>query len=172
MRFRMIITAVRSLLLRLLKECKTDVIGYWSIRSIVKCEENGTIITGRGLTLEEGVKLKAVKGTLTIGKGCYFNMNCAVTAVENVSIGDLVSVGNNTVIVDHDHDIHGSSNGLISKAVTIGDHVWIGANCVILRGTRIGDHAVIAAGSVVRGDIPEKCLYYQKRSTYIKEIES
>ena len=34
------------------------------------------------------------------------------------------------------------------------DDVWIGANSVLLDGTRIGRGAVVAAGSVVRGELP------------------
>jgi acetyltransferase-like isoleucine patch superfamily enzyme len=37
--------------------------------------------------------------------------------------------------------------------VVIEDDVWIGANCIILRGVKIGKGSVIAAGSVVKGDI-------------------
>jgi acetyltransferase-like isoleucine patch superfamily enzyme len=31
----------------------------------------------------------------------------------------------------------------VCAPVVIGSNVWIGANCVILRGTRIGDNCVI-----------------------------
>lgn len=36
----------------------------------------------------------------------------------------------------------------------IGNDVWIGLNCIIMRGVKIGDGAVIAAGSVVTKDVP------------------
>ena len=44
------------------------------------------------------------------------------------------------------------------KNVVIGCHVWIGANCMILKGVTIGDNSVIAAGSVVVKDIPPNVL--------------
>jgi acetyltransferase-like isoleucine patch superfamily enzyme len=34
----------------------------------------------------------------------------------------------------------------------------LGANVVILPGTTIGEHVVVAAGAVVRGDIPSHCV--------------
>lgn len=39
-------------------------------------------------------------------------------------------------------------------AIEIGNDVWIGAQCVILSGSRIGDGAIVAANSVVSGYIP------------------
>ena len=53
------------------------------------------------------------------------------------------------------------------SAITSG----IGANCVILRGTKIGDNCVVAAGSVIKGEFPANTLIYQKRETEIKTRE-
>lgn len=38
--------------------------------------------------------------------------------------------------------------------VEIGNDVWIGSNVVILPGVKVGDGAVLAAGAVVRKDVP------------------
>ncbi|MEN9826764.1 MAG: hypothetical protein RI953_2509 [Pseudomonadota bacterium] len=35
--------------------------------------------------------------------------------------------------------------------VLIGDDVWLGANCTILKGARVGDGCIVASGSVVTG---------------------
>lgn len=53
-------------------------------------------------------------------------------------------------------------------SVSIGNNVWIGANTVILRDSIIGDNAVIAAGSVVKGNIPPNTVYYLKREENFK----
>jgi acetyltransferase-like isoleucine patch superfamily enzyme len=34
----------------------------------------------------------------------------------------------------------------------------LGANAVILPGAQVGEHVVVAAGAVVRGDIPDRCV--------------
>lgn len=44
------------------------------------------------------------------------------------------------------------------RPVTIGDYVWIGMNCLILKGVTIGEGAIIGAGSVVTRDVPPFCL--------------
>lgn len=38
--------------------------------------------------------------------------------------------------------------------IVIGHDVWIGTNAMILAGARVGNGAVIAAGAVVRGEVP------------------
>lgn len=92
-------------------------------------------------------------GTLQIGHDCFMNQNVAVTCLDFVEIGNYVQIGNNTVIVDHNHD-YTNGNGFVCNHVVIEDNVWIGANCVILPGVTIGKGAVIAAGSVVNKNIP------------------
>lgn len=42
-----------------------------------------------------------------------------------------------------------------NKDVTIGDNVWIGVSCIIMKGVNIGKDSVIGAGSVVTNDIPD-----------------
>lgn len=44
------------------------------------------------------------------------------------------------------------------KPISIGDHVWIGRQATILKGTVIGSHSIIGAGSIVRGTIPDHSL--------------
>lgn len=103
------------------------------------------------------------KGVLEIGSHCFFNINSSITCMKHIKIGDYCKFGNNLVIVDHDHDIKGSGEEFPAEEIEIGNHVWVGAGCIILKGVKIGDHAVIAAGSVVRKDVPEGSLYYNKR---------
>ena len=42
--------------------------------------------------------------------------------------------------------------------IEIGDHVWIGARCTILKGSRIDSGAVIGATSLVTGHVHAKSL--------------
>lgn len=107
------------------------------------------------------------QGKLKIGAHCFFNINTSVTCLKQITIGEYCKFGNNLVIVDHDHDFNNSGEEFPGKAIEIGNHVWVGANCVILKGVKIGDKAVIAAGSVVRRDVPANHVYYEKREPVI-----
>ena len=93
---------------------------------------------------------------ITIGNRCFFNHNCSITSAESITIGNNCMFANNLVIVDHDHTVE---NGIVSgklktQPIIIEDHVWIGANVVILKGVHIGEGSIIAAGAVVTQDIP------------------
>lgn len=105
------------------------------------------------------------KGRLRVGAHVFFNTNCSVTCLGKVEIGDYCKFGNNTVIVDHDHNYRDRDSEYVVGEVVIGSRVWVGANCTILRGAHIGDDCVIAAGSVVKSNVPAGTLYCQKRHT-------
>ena len=108
-------------------------------------------------------------GELTVGDKCFFNQNVSITCKKKVVIGDRCQIANNVVIVDHDHAGSENWGSYVETDVVIGNDVWIGAGAVILRGTTIGDKAVIGAGSIVKGNVPAGCVYYQKRETVIRE---
>ena len=54
--------------------------------------------------------------------------------------------------------------------IDIGDHVWIGMHCCILKGVRIGRGAIVAAGSVVTRDVPENCLAAGVPARVVREL--
>ena len=79
---------------------------------------------------------------------------------QKIIIGDGCWIAWDVNIIDtdfHSISINGDTGETV-KTVRIGNRVWIGARALILKGVTIGDGAVIAAGSVVTGDIPAGCL--------------
>jgi acetyltransferase-like isoleucine patch superfamily enzyme len=50
------------------------------------------------------------------------------------------------------------SQGYKPGPIMIGNDVWLGAHCVILRNVKVGDGAVVAAGAVVINDVPPRTL--------------
>jgi len=74
-----------------------------------------------------------------------------------VRIGSNVMVGNYCIIADTEIPGIGEPPGgpwMEPRPVEIGDGAWLAARVTVLPGARIGAGAVIAAGSVVAGDIP------------------
>lgn len=60
--------------------------------------------------------------------------------------------------------------GGVSAPVTIEDDVFIGMNCVILKGVTIGARSIIAAGSVVTKSIPADCVAGGNPAKVIKRL--
>lgn len=53
--------------------------------------------------------------------------------------------------------------------ISIGNHVWIGTNAIILKGVDIGDGAVVAAGAVVTRSVPPRCIVAGNPAKIVKE---
>jgi acetyltransferase-like isoleucine patch superfamily enzyme len=99
---------------------------------------------------------------MKIGKNCIINVKKFDSEPYLIEIGNHVAITTGTSFVTHD----GSAWIVRSKIpdidvfgeIKIGDNTFIGANCLILPGTRIGCNCVIGAGSVVRGTIPDNSV--------------
>ena len=78
-----------------------------------------------------------------------------------VEIGSDVLIATHVAITSETHDPDASrfAESHLKSPVKIGDNVWIGAHAVILPGVTIGSGAVIAAGAVVRGDVPPRAIF-------------
>ncbi|CAI5758170.1 unnamed protein product [Candida verbasci] len=110
-----------------------------------------------------------------LGKRFYSNYNLTILDVAIVRIGDYCMCGPNVSIVTPCHPLNPSlrwdpplENAL---PITIGDNVWLCADCTIIGGVTIGDGCVIAAGSVVTKDIPANSLVAGVPGRVIKQLE-
>lgn len=109
------------------------------------------ITNGAKLTIKDGVGMSSptiwCAKSITIGKNAHIGANCVIIDTDVHSI-------------DFNHRIFGSeiSSDVVPQSVTIEDDVWIGLNCIILKGVTIGAHSVIGAGSVVTKSIPADSL--------------
>lgn len=91
------------------------------------------------------------------GEKVFFNYNCVVLDVMQVTIGSRTLFGPNVQLytATHPMDHRVRAKGLeFAKPVAIGEDVWVGGGAVICPGINIGDRSVIGAGSVVTRDIP------------------
>ena len=102
---------------------------------------------------------------LELGRYCSVNRTAAIYRNHNISaITSYPMI--NPVFVDWDTHIEckeaidGQSIYFeeYNKPVSIGNDVWIGANVMIMPGTRIGDGAVLAGGAVVTKDVDDYCV--------------
>ena len=102
-------------------------------------------------------------GSVKIGNNVFFNNGCSLNSLASITVGDGCIFGENVKVYDHNHKfflegVPYSESGFTSAPISIGNDVWICANTVICKGVSIGDGSVIAAGSVVRSDVPANTM--------------
>ena len=95
---------------------------------------------------------------LEFGDNAFMNDGINICAAVSIKIGHSVKIGDMVYIYDTDFHAIAPDRAPRRRAIVIGDNVWIGSNSMILAGSQIGNHSVIAAGSVVTGPIPAKCV--------------
>ena len=94
---------------------------------------------------------------IIMGDNVYLNFNCILLDVSYINIGSRTMLGPNVQIYTATHPINykeRSAGKEYSKAINIGEDVWIGGSAVICPGVSIGDRSIIGAGSVVTKNIP------------------
>lgn len=100
---------------------------------------------------------------LHIGNRCVIGRGSHLVAHYSISIGDDVFTGPYVYITDQNHgysdpDVPIGRQWPSNAAVSIGAGSWLGAGAIILPGAVIGRNVVVAAGSVVRGVVPDCCV--------------
>lgn len=97
-------------------------------------------------------------GNITLGEKVFFNFNCVILDVAEVTIGNHTMFGPGVQIYTATHPLDADErrSGLeAAKPIAIGDDVWIGGGAILCPGVTIGSRTVIGAGSVVTKGIPE-----------------
>jgi serine acetyltransferase len=140
---------LRSLLYRLhgLLQSNTDRVNEEARRRQYGLDPS--VRLGRGVSLMGRVSIGA--HTHVNGPGLIFGGESAW-----VRIGQWCAIGNNVNLRARTHDLEsptGPDARFVEADITIGDHVWIGANVFIVSGVTVGDGAVIGANAVVTKDV-------------------
>lgn len=99
-----------------------------------------------------------------IGKNCKIFKASWGSEPYLIELGDHVVISNGTRFITHDGGVWVFREkypriDLFGK-IMIGNNVCIGLNVIILPNTQIGDNCIVAAGSVVKGKIPENSIVY------------
>jgi carbonic anhydrase/acetyltransferase-like protein (isoleucine patch superfamily) len=100
---------------------------------------------------------------LSIGDRCVIGRGSHIVAHRCVRIEDDVWTGPYVYITDQNHgyadpDMPIGRQVPVNRPVSIGAGSWLGAGAIVLPGARIGRNVVVAAGSVVRGEVPDRCV--------------
>lgn len=162
-----------------------------------KIPKNGVVKIGKNVVLNSDFKntntaltyrckfVTGYEGLISIGDNTMLNGVCIVS-YEKVEIGSDCQIASSTMISDTDfhpvdphirlkqvrHDDFPFSSVGKSK-IKIGDNVWVGWNCTILKGVEIGDNCIVAAGSIVlAGSYPAGSLLAGNPAKVIKNYSA
>lgn len=94
---------------------------------------------------------------IRLGERVFFNFNCCVLDVCEVTVGDFTLFGPNVQIYTPMHPMDHALRRRqeYGKPVSIGQDVWVGGGAILCPGVTVGSRSVIGAGSVVTRDVPD-----------------
>jgi len=112
---------------------------------------SGTVIFRGSARIGHGSKL-SVGGTLILGNGFNITAESSIVATNRIEFGENCLLSWDILIMDTDfHKVKDKSENILnpSAPIIIGNKVWIGCRCLILKGTTIPENCVIGANSFV-----------------------
>ncbi len=119
---------------------------------------SGSLFFKGNHTIGRGCRFDIAQGAeMVVGRNGYINANTSFIINHKLVIGDDCAISWNCQFLDEDfHTIE--YDGKVDKPneIELGNHIWVGCDVKIYKGTVIPDGCVIAAGSVVRGNFTEK----------------
>lgn len=102
---------------------------------------------------------------IIIGKRLHLGSRCFLWAGPSkgrILIGDDVLFGPEVLVTAANYRFNDgqpvTEQAMDEADVVIGNDVWLGARAIVLPGSRIGDGAIVAAGAVVRGEVPPMAI--------------
>lgn len=129
-----------------------------------------------GVTRPCIISTHSPQAIIKIGDDCGFS-GVSIGVKEHLEIGNNVIVGANSYITDFDwHALdpldRDNPRKIVSKEIVIEDNVWLGLNCIVLKGVRIGRNSIIGAGSVITKDMPADSICAGSPCRVLKTVEN
>ena len=120
--------------------------------------ENGKIIIGNDVEIDNDCRFVAANNAvLEMKEKCFIGPYNIFNAGEDLILGSYTISGGFVHIQSSNHGIAKDQKIWLQQhtygKINIGEDVWLGANCTILKGISIGNGAIIAAKAVVTKDV-------------------
>lgn len=135
----------------------------WNVRG--KVTFNGTADFGMGTKINLGKN-----GKLTFGNNFRITANSAITCGLEIEFGNDCLLSWDILLMDSDgHYIYDEKGNIINqnRKIIIGNKVWIGCSCLILKGSQISDQSIVAANTIVAKKFTEENIIIGGHNTKI-----
>jgi maltose O-acetyltransferase len=99
-------------------------------------------------------------GNIHVGRDTFIGAEVLITGGQ-IWIGDNCDIAPRVTIHAGSHKVGGTEHRAgecYGGSIRIGDGTWIGTGAILVDGANVGKGCIIAAGSVVIGDIPDDTL--------------
>jgi acetyltransferase-like isoleucine patch superfamily enzyme len=123
---------------------------------------SGTVTFKGSADIGHGSKL-SVGGNLVLGDGFKITAESSIVASKKIEFGENCLLSWDVLIMDTDfHIVKDKSENILNPPtpITIGNKVWIGCRCTILKGADIPDNSVIGANSLVSKKLDKENATY------------
>lgn len=134
------------------------------------------IIEFRGrCDIGSGSKIGVSKsGCLKFGSDFNVTGRLRICCEHDIKINDGCMFSWDVSLMDTDyHPVKNIEGEIINKPrpITIGKHVWIGCNSIILKGVEVADGCIISAGSIVRKGLDSTNSVYGMPSNMLQRLK-
>ncbi len=105
---------------------------------------------------------------VTIGDYSWIGDDVVLYSLDEIHIGEHCVISHKSYLCTGSHDIQDPAFGLTTASITIGNGVWVAADCFVGPGVQIGANAVVGARSSVFTHLPSSqvCLGSPCRPRY------
>jgi len=137
-------------------------------------EVSGTVIFKGKCNIGHGSKISVgSSGKLILGENFVITAETSIVAFTEIRFGNNCLLSWDILVMDTDfHKLKDEFGNIINKPrpIIIGDRIWIGCRCLILKGSIIPNNCVIGADSIVSRELEnENCLYVGSPCKMVKE---
>lgn len=126
-------------------------IGRCNQTTLIYVCRGGNIVFNGYTCISKGCRMVVYQGNLTFGAKVFYNGDCFFSCYDDITFGnDIICGWNVSFITTNGHPVFVDG---VEKPMTafirVGNHVWFGSGCSVVKGVRIADHTIVSHHSMV-----------------------